>query len=84
MKSGSNQKHRSSAGKVRKSRRISAQALARQRIGRPPRWPEAKILAARAEVTYEHALRVVQGKRKSPIASLIPAIRAELAARSAA
>jgi hypothetical protein len=65
-------------GKRRKKRHFSAQALAR--MGRKPTWPEATILARRFGVSYGHALRVAQGKRPSPLASELPAIRAELRA----
>ena len=68
------------ASKVR--RRFSPQALAR--MGRPAKWPEARILAERCGVSYTHALRVAQGVRPSPIAAHLPAIRAELAAKKEA
>ena len=64
------------AGKVR--RQFSAQALAR--MGRPAKYPEAKILAERYGVSYSHAYMVCRGTRPSPIAAHLPAIRAELAA----
>jgi hypothetical protein len=64
------------AGKVR--RQFSAQALAR--MGRPAKFPEAKILAERYGVSYSHAYMVCRGTRPSPIAAHLPAIRAEIAA----
>lgn len=69
--------------RARKAKRqFSAQALAR--MGRPAKYPEAKILAERYGVSYNHALLVAKGTRPSPIAAHIPAIRAELAAQKEA
>lgn len=66
-------------GATNERRRFSAQALAR--MGRRAVWPEARVLAERFEVSYSHALRVCQGKRKSPLGEFVEGIRAELRAR---
>lgn len=73
--------------KTRKRNRnkLSAQARERIRLGRPAKYPEARILAQRAEVSRIHAYLVAAGKRRSrPLEAMLTDIRNELAGKAAA
>jgi hypothetical protein len=65
----------------RNRNKLSEQARERIRLGRPAKYPEAKILMQRAEVSRIHAYLVASGKRRSrPLEAMLAGIRAEMAA----
>ncbi|EIQ00885.1 hypothetical protein OpiT1DRAFT_05442 [Opitutaceae bacterium TAV1] len=73
-------------GNIRpKRRRYRLSAQAKARMGRPAKYPEAKILSQRFEVSYSYAIKIVKGLVHSRILSAaVPAIRAELVAKQEA